>query len=138
MNLILVRGLPGSGKTTTALRIGEGLQFDNWLHFEADMFFIDKNGDYKWDRSKIREAHAWCQEQTVQAMARNYTVIVSNTFTTKKELRPYFDIAEEYGILPTVILCQNDWGSVHNVPPETMAAMKQRFQYDISDMFKVD
>lgn len=130
-NLVLVRGLPGSGKTTTALKYGESIQ-TNWSHYEADHFFINDKGEYDWDRRKIREAHEWCQTKTKEDLNKGYTVIVSNTFTTIRELEPYFDIAREYSITPTVILCQNDWGSVHNVPPDTMDAMRKRFQYDIS------
>lgn len=130
-NLVIVRGLPGSGKTTTAIKYGEGLQC-NWSHYEADQYFVDAEGNYNWDRKKIREAHEWCQGMVKEDMAKGYTVIVSNTFTTIRELEPYFDIASDYGITPTVILCQNDWGSVHDVPPDTMEAMRKRFQYDIS------
>jgi hypothetical protein len=61
---------------------------------------------------------------------------VSNTFTTKKELQPYFDIAKEYGIIPTVILCQNSFGSVHNVPEETLKRMADRFEYDIGELYE--
>lgn len=131
MNLIIIRGLPGSGKTTLANRIGESIQ-SNWTHYEADMYFTDTQGNYKWDRNKLREAHAWCLEKTREDMHKGYTVIVSNTFTTRRELNPYFDIAREWGITPTVITCENDWGSVHNVPPETMGAMRLRFERDLT------
>lgn len=133
-NLVIVRGLPGSGKTTTALKYGEGLEC-NWTHYEADHFFI-KDGEYIWDRRKIREAHEWCQNSVKADLDRGYTVIVSNTFTTIREMEPYFEMAAEYCITPTVILCQNDWGSVHNVPPDTMDAMRKRFQYDISVLLR--
>lgn len=129
-NLVLVRGLPGSGKTTTALNYGENIE-TNWSHYEADHYFTDAEGNYKWERNKLREAHEWCQKQTAADLAKGYTVIVSNTFTTIREMEPYFDMARVYGITPTVILCQNDWGSVHDVPPDTLDAMRKRFQYDI-------
>ncbi len=131
MNLIIIRGLPGSGKTTLANRIGESIQ-SNWTHYEADMFFTDTQGNYKWDRTKLREAHEWCMTQTREDMGKGYTVIVSNTFTTKRELKPYFNMALEWGITPTVITCENDWGSIHNIPPETMGAMRLRFERDLT------
>lgn len=131
MELIIVRGLPGSGKTTLANRIGASIQ-SNWTHYEADMFFMDDKGNYKWDRTKLREAHEWCLVQTREDINRGYTVIVSNTFTTRRELKPYFDIALEYFITPTVITCENDWGSIHNVPLETMDAMRKRFDHDLT------
>ena len=52
--LTLVRGLPGSGKST----------FANWIWneyavCEADKFFYDKEGNYNFDAIKLREAHEW-------------------------------------------------------------------------------
>ena len=119
MNLILIRGLPGSGKSTLANLMA--CSIDSAVHFEADQYFIDINGQYKWDQSLIREAHEWCQSSTEQHLEAGSTVIVSNTFTTVSELRPYFKIAKKFEITPTVILCQNDWGNIHNVPDETIS-----------------
>ena len=51
--LFIVRGLPGSGKTTLAKSLGS-------VHFEADMYFMEGN-EYKFDITKIKKAHEWCQ-----------------------------------------------------------------------------
>jgi predicted kinase len=128
--LILVRGLPGSGKTTTAVK----LKRDPCMHFEADQYFM-LNGNYEFDVNKLRQAHEWCQEQTRHYMDLGFCVIVSNTFTTIKELRPYFDIAREFNIVPTVITCNNEFKNVHDVPEETLAKMKARFAHNISELF---
>ena len=45
--LYIVRGIPGSGKSTFAKSLGG-------THFEADMFFM-KNGEYKYDMFKNKE-----------------------------------------------------------------------------------
>lgn len=129
MKLYLIRGIPGSGKSTLAKTIGKGIE-GNWSHYEADMFFVNE-GVYKFDYSKIKDAHEWCLDQTKEDISRGYTVIVSNTFTTSMELTPYFDIALMYGIMPTVITCNSNWGNIHNVPEDTLANMKARFQHDI-------
>jgi predicted kinase len=125
VKLILVRGLPGSGKSTLAS------QLRNFAHLEADMYFIDEHGEYRFDASKLSRAHQWCQQQTFAYLKASFPVVVSNTFTTQKELQPYLDMASELGITPQVVLCQGEFGSVHNVPEETLLKMKQRFQYDI-------
>jgi hypothetical protein len=70
-------------------------------------------------------------------MTTGFSPVVSNTFTTIKEMRPYFDLAKEFDIVPTVMVVQNEWGNVHNVPEETLAKMKARFQFDISELFNV-
>ena len=137
--LILIRGLPGSGKSTLARHLVTTNQMLNMFgsvnHYEADMYFIDKHGNYNFDRSKLHQAHKWCMEKTREGLANNHTVIVSNTFTTKKELKPYFEMASEFDIVPVVYLAQNQFKNIHGVPEETLRAMRDRFQYDISDMF---
>lgn len=132
---ILIRGLPGSGKSTLAKNIRDNQQYNfNW--FEADQYFLDHNGDYVFDAKKLPEAHRQCLANSERALSKGYNVIVSNTFTTKKELKPYFDIAKNMGITPQVILMQNNYGSIHDVPEATLQRMKDRFEYDISDLFK--
>lgn len=128
MKLILVRGLPGSGKSTIAGKLDS-------CHMEADQYFM-VNGEYRFDASKLKQAHEWCQEKTREALKAGFNAVVSNTFTTIKELRPYFDIAREFGIVPNVILAQGNFGSVHDVPEEAMERMRNRFVYDISELYK--
>lgn len=138
--LILIRGLPGSGKSTLARELARQEEYD-WVaptikHFEADMYHMDKNGTYHWTPEEVGNAHYWCQQMTEHSLSQDYTVIVSNTFTTLKELKPYFTIAEKFSIIPTVIHCQNNYGSIHNVPEETMKKMRNRFIFDISPLFE--
>ena len=129
--LILVRGLPGSGKSTLSKKLSSAM---NAYHYEADQYFI-KDGVYQFDINRIVDAHDWCQESTRSSLAASVSVIVSNTFTTRRELRPYFEIAAEFNIIPQIVLCQGTWGSIHGVPEETLARMKNRFQFDISDLY---
>ena len=130
--LVLIRGLPGSGKSTMAKAL---CYSPDWMHLEADMFWMD-NGEYKFDAGRLGEAHAWCQDRTRMYLSENIDVVVSNTFTTVKELRPYFGIAQEFGIVPNVFVAQNDFGNTHNVPAETLAKMRARFAWDISELFQ--
>lgn len=135
MELILVRGLPGSGKSTLA----RGLLNDAWArHYEADQYFM-QSGTYQFDSALLHQAHSWCLRSARQWLegedGRARRVIVSNTFTTRRELRPYFDMAQELGVVPSVIVCQNQFGNVHGVPEETLERMRTRFQWDISDLY---
>lgn len=129
--LILIRGLPGSGKSTLAAEIAWDSDF---IHREADMFWY-KNGEYNFDANRLAQAHEWCRNETIAALEMDCDVVVSNTFTTIKELDPYFEIAHSFGIVPTVITCQNQFKNIHSVPEATMAKMKARFVWDISALF---
>jgi len=138
--LILVRGIPGSGKSTLARNLCDLV--DNTMsntvlsrHYEADMYFEDEQGNYNFDAFKLALAHGWCLRKTREALEENRTVIVSNTFTTIKELKPYFALAKEFFIVPVVYLAQNQFPNVHNVPAEKLEQMRNRFQYDISELF---
>lgn len=127
--LILIRGLPGSGKSTLAKRLS------GMIHVEADMFFINEDGVYDWKADRLGAAHKWCQDKTAAELEAGYDVVVSNTFTTIKELRPYFNIAAAVGVVPTVIIAQNDFNNVHAVPDESLKRMRDRFVWDISELF---
>lgn len=124
--LMLIRGLPGSGKTTLAKRIiyGKG----TWKHIETDLYWGD---DYRFDITKIKQAHEWCQKHTKMHLNFGYNVIVSNTFTQRWELEPYLDIAKEYNIKPQIIIATGDFGSVHGVPQDVIQKMKDRFEWNI-------
>jgi len=130
--LTLVRGLPGSGKST----------FANWIWneyaiCEADKFFTDKEGNYNFDATKLSESHKWCKEQVEIRMKDNQVnpqfypeIVVSNTFTQEWEMQPYIDLANQYGYTIFTIVVENRHGnsSVHNVPEETINKMKNRFE----------
>lgn len=121
--LILLRGLPGSGKSTLAL------QFKDAPVISADDFFM-VNGNYIFDKEKLGMAHAYSQDKVEYLMMENTPVIVvANTFTTEKELKPYTELAELYEYQVFSLIVENRHGntSVHNVPEETMKRMKDRF-----------
>ena len=126
--LYIVRGVPGSGKSTFAKSLGG-------THFETDMFFM-KDGEYKFDMSKIKEAHNWCQDSVNTAMIMNNTaglnetIVVSNTFTQEWEMMPYFEMAELHEYRVFSIILENRHGGVneHNVPEDKIGQMKNRFE----------
>lgn len=130
---VLIRGLPGSGKSTLAKMYSQ-LPYLNFQWFEADQYFIGDDGSYNFDAAKLHDAHQWCISNARKALYNGKNVVVSNTFTTTKELKPYFDIAKHEGIVPHVILMQNNYGSIHNVPEESLKKMKERFRYDLSEL----
>lgn len=133
MELILIRGLPGSGKSTFTLKMHR----PNDIILEADLYFMDAEGNYNFNREGLYAAHNWCQRATRMYLGIGNRVLVANTFTTVKELKPYFEIAKEFGIVPTVIHCQNQFQNIHDVPTETLVKMKERWCDDLSSLFEM-
>jgi predicted kinase len=135
MELILVRGLPGSGKSTLAKMIAS--QKTGMFHIETDQYWINRaTGAYEFVPERIKDAHQWCQDNVWNHLDNGYSVVLSNTFTQAWEMQPYFDMAKDFDIVPQVILCQNQYGNIHNVPDEILVKMSNRFEYDISELFK--
>jgi predicted kinase len=130
--MILVRGLPGSGKSTVAHSL---VGFD-FFHYETDQFWM-VDGEYKFDMSRIKEAHQWCQDEVRKCLTNGFSPIVSNTFTTQKEMMPYFQMAKVFGIRPQVILCQGQFGNIHNVPTDALVRMAERFEYDLPELWSM-
>lgn len=126
--LFLLRGLPGSGKSTLAAQLGGSL-------VEADRYFM-QYGEYKFDASKLKEAHAWCRDQVRKWMEVDNAgydvdrIVVSNTFTQEWEMKPYYELAEKYGYRVHSIVVENRHGgkNVHNVPDEAIDRMRKRFE----------
>ena len=154
--LVLVRGLPGSGKSTIAKSFVthpsvENIKMltndfgDTWyqvkptVHLEADMFYTDHEGKYTFSADLLPHAHKWCSNTARIFMNAGYNVIVSNTFTTLKEMKPYLEHAELIGMPIRVIRMENNFGSIHNVPEETIQRMRDRFQdYPGEQIIKYD
>ena len=124
--LILLRGLPGSGKSTVAKLFGDSL-----YHYEADMFFMDEKNNYNFDSTKLKDAHNWCRHKTMDAMKEGHPlVIVSNTFTQEWEMDAYYLLAEETGYRVVSIIVENRHGgkNIHDCPEDKVEIMRNRFE----------
>jgi predicted kinase len=124
--LFILRGVPGSGKTSLAESLGG-------VYFEADKFFMI-NGEYKFDYTKLKQAHDLCRHSTEAAMSIGHErVIVSNTFTTEDQMHPYLDLAKDYGYRVVSLVIENRHGnkSIHDVPEESLIAMESKLRNSI-------
>ena len=130
--LYLIRGIPGSGKSTFANHV-----WNDYAICEADKFFYDEEGNYNFDASKLRQAHEWCRQEVENRMKENLItpqyypeIVVSNTFTQEWEMEPYFKLAEQYGYKVFSFIIENRHGgkNVHGVPDEKLEQMRNRFE----------
>lgn len=60
---------------------------------------VRTSGAYRYDASRIRDAHAWCQYRTREALALGRRVVVSNTFTRLQEMEPYRSMTSSIRII---------------------------------------
>ncbi|XP_061575678.1 NEDD4-binding protein 2-like 2 isoform X2 [Cololabis saira] len=116
--LILMRGLPGSGKTTLA-----------------------RDG-YRYDPGLLGSAHEWNQSRAEDALHDGRSpVIIDNTNLQAWEMKPYVRMALKRGY--KVDFCEPDtsWKfdpfelekrNKHSVPHEKIAQMRDRFSFPIS------
>jgi predicted kinase len=120
--LILIRGIPGSGKSTFAKLICN-------QHVEADQYFME-DGEYCFDPTRLKEAHEWCRNKTEDWMKKGWNVVVSNTFTQSWELQPYIDLAKKYEYRVHSLIKENLHEGVneHGVPEDKLKQMKGRFE----------
>lgn len=85
---VILRGIPGSGKTTVADKLvlaateaGKTVQVCC-----ADDYMVNKDGEYSFDASRLADAHGKCYAKFQQSL-QNLTdvIIVANTNCTRQE-----------------------------------------------------
>lgn len=130
--LYIISGPPGIGKTTLAKMLTHSL---GGLYREADMYFTHDDGSYVYDRTRIGDAHAWCQQEIKEWMEVGAeTLIVSNTFTAQWMVEPYLDMAQKFGYhvvrisMESPTMTHEDLAkrNVHSVPVDAIARMRGR------------
>lgn len=144
MKLVICRGLPGSGKTTwanTLIKMYGGVNLAT-----DDYYMVGEN--YLWDSKKIPQAHEWNQWRCDQAMRYEIeTIVISNTNTTWKQIKPYVSMAMKYGYSIQVVEPPTSWkydvqecfnNNSHNVPLEAIQRMRDRWKSTESILEKID
>lgn len=123
LHVHLIRGLPGSGKSTRA----RAYAARGYVHIEADDFFVS-NGRYVFDPTKLPQAHASCRQRVAAALAAGRNVVVANTFSRRWEMGPYWELAALYGARVTEETMRGQYQNAHGVPAEAIAAMRERWE----------
>ena len=124
--LYLVRGCPGSGKTTFANTLSNG----EYPVLAADDYHYDDEGNYNWDPKNLHKAHKYCKDKTHEKMKEEYDkIFVCNTFVKESELKPYYVLANKMGYDVFSVVVENRHGNknIHGVPNDTIKRMKDKF-----------
>ena len=124
LTLTIVRGWPGTGKTTLANKLAAE---NDWVHAEADQWF-ERTGQYIFDHTQLQQAHDFCRRKVIEALGQGKSVVVSNTFTRHWEYAIYEEIARSFGATVKIISLTKEYGSIHNVPEASMQRMRARFE----------
>lgn len=131
-----MRGLPSSGKTTLSLKISENQK--SCMVCSADDWFINDDGVYLFDSSKLAGAHRYCRTGARKSMGLSLDlVIIDNTNTTWSEMKDYVRMGVEYGY--DIYICEpKTWWkfnvdeltkrNTHAVPKDSIQKMLDRWQ----------
>jgi len=130
-DLILLRGLPGSGKSSLGEIILHCPGSNTPDVLSADNFFMDDKGNYNFDATKLKQAHNDCQQKCAERMKLEISrIVIANTFTEKWEMDPYYEMAERYKYRIHTVIVENRHESknIHGVPDEKLGQMENRFE----------
>jgi predicted kinase len=120
----IMQGVSGAGKSSSIPA--------NAKVVSADHYFVDKDGNYKFDPSQLGLAHAECLRLYVEALLQsNSFVVVDNTNTTVAEVAPYYALANAYGYDAVIVHIAADVGeasarNTHGVPYAGVKAQYDR------------
>lgn len=128
-SLILLRGLPGSGKTTLAKILSEN---NTYPVFSVDDYFTNKKtGEYIFNFQDNHLAYKQCEELTKDAMQQQLSkIFVHNTFTIDWELEAYFKLASKFNYNLFVVTVENYHHNknTHEVSDEQLQKMAEKYK----------
>lgn len=135
--VIILSGVSGSGKSTLARSIEPAGKFRDGAVYptivSADDFFM-ASGEYRFDPSKLSEAHAACFREYLRHLQLGVEeAIVDNTNTTNEEIAPYYLGAQAYHYQVEIITVFLDGvGTTYHSQVEACAARnKHRVPYGV-------
>lgn len=127
----IMRGLPGSGKTTFA----KSLKTSPLIVSADDWHMV--NGVYQYDPKQAGEAHVQCFKAFLKGVLYGtQNIVVDNTNTTLVELAPYVRVCEAYRCEYSIVylLCPVEVAikrNLHAVPVNTILAMNRNLLTEI-------
>ncbi len=128
---LILRGSSGSGKTTLATYL-KGLNFNADIQICCADDYFERDGEYKFDVSKLGAAHGACQEKFQKALEDGLDCVVSNTTTTAKEKSWYVTRAKAAGYRVFSLVVENlGTTNVHNVPADVLGNQKRKLRDSI-------
>lgn len=142
--VLILRGLPGSGKSTYAksrmeafLVSSEYTEHRNEGYpriWSADDFHFNIEGVWEFNPANIGATHQACFRGFLASLQKNAPlIIVDNTNTQRFEISPYYLAAEAFGyevqiVAFNVSVEESLARNIHNVPEKTIIAMRGHWE----------
>ena len=134
--MYIMRGLPGSGKSTKAEHLGQG-----GVVLASDDFFM-VNGEYVWDERAISYAHSWNIRRAKEAIEKGISpIVIDNTNIKGEYARPYVEMAKEAGYEIRIAEPDTPWKfdvdelarrNTHRVPRDKIQKMVDSWEPDLT------
>lgn len=115
----IVRGLPGSGKSTFARKFGAIL-----IESDQALFF---GGEYTWTQENLDKAIKWVREMVAFNFPYGHDITVCGVFANHNRFQWHVQEAKRNGYDVEVYRCVSDFGNIHNVPENVLDSMKNAF-----------
>jgi tRNA uridine 5-carbamoylmethylation protein Kti12 len=118
----ILRGVPGSGKTTLARQLANGI---GAIHSTDDFFVL--NGEYRFDGRKLQEYHDLNYEAFCRSLAKDIPIVIcDNTNVKRSHMKRYLDAAKKAGYFTAIFSLPHPSAEVaanrttHKVPAATI------------------
>lgn len=142
--MVLVRGLPGSGKTylaTKLLNLDVGnAKWDEFLFSTND--FFNETGRYMYEPHKLEDAHTWNQRRAFKSTKNNRSPIIIDSCNLEiREMKAYCTMAVQFGYIIEIVEVATPWAlnpielmvrNVHDVDEETIQSMLIRYEQGVT------
>jgi predicted kinase len=122
--VVIVRGISGSGKTTYVAE-----ELPDAFVISSDALYVDRKGDYKFQRRRVGEVHEKCLTEFRAALGRREQLIaIDKCNLSWAAIKPYVQLATEHGYKVSVvtIACDVDTAfrrNVHGTPRNKIQQM---------------
>lgn len=141
--VILVRGIPGAGKTTFVKNFTNLFYKDpnfsgdeSICDFSADQYMVNSEGQYQFRPESLKDCHRACFNRFGQELFGEYqgqtslldVMMIHNTFTRLWEMSPYVSCCTNLRRRMIVVRCEGNFDNIHGVPPEKVEEMRARME----------
>lgn len=128
-SLVVLRGLPGSGKSTLVRILNSNNLFPS---FSIDDYFTNQEtGKYEFNFSNNHLAYKQCLQNVENEMQKSTEkIFVHNTLTLEWELKEYLQLCTKYNYAIFVVTCEkyHEGKNMHQVSDEQLKKMAEKYK----------